>query len=711
MDYRRSAFVEEWYFGEGADTKGKVVWFLAPPGAKVYKGPTPFRSLDTVDKFDLDGSRVGPVPGKRYPWSNGKTIGLYTGQGPPCGEQWFAGGIPSPPPPNPVRNVEGVPECCVPMRFSSFGMSAQGRMGWNYHVPVLHVRQVKQQSLTGDQFSIFWGPPTQPLSGLVAVVSAALPVAGPFDVVSPAGWTTIQSATYDGKGWQLWLFASGLPSRLSDGPFLCPHAALGIVAIEVADVVGEAIPDILRIQSFNSNDFFLAGGSPSWPYEAQIGAVTGTSFFAGIFPAYNQGETLVPVPSIPSECLVEYRITSTGESVAMGGSHETPSPGTIVGLLTIPSMSPPGHGIATLGAYGPASWQSTMVAFTSFALTGTAAASWAGVAASPSSFAADALSDVEFGGSIPLGAAFAMDATSLEEFIATGLVGEPFGMSAVADAEWTGITVLASPFAASGSAAASWVGTGLLGEPFAMSATAAASWTGLAVAFSAFADSATALASWVGATASTAPSFDRIDHKTQSTGTSIAVTYGSAAAAGDIVFLGVGTVRTSGATPTVTAPAGWTDVGQATSGTGGKGVSGLCWKVMSGGETASGSYGFSNNCNAVAFAMRLKPGSLVPTQHASASASLNTGSGPTVTGGTVSSSAAVAAVVAMLHGDSGSSFGTPASGFIIEDQLTAPNMLGAMLLRITSATGTFTPSAQSNGGVGESGSGISVIIQ
>ena len=107
-------FVERWSFGtDGSYGFADVEWFEAPPGAAWYTGLTPFRSLDWIAPEDLPFPGPGPVHKRQSKYRKGRTIPGYAGTGPVCGpaDQW-ENGVPSPIPPAPNRDDNGVPECC-----------------------------------------------------------------------------------------------------------------------------------------------------------------------------------------------------------------------------------------------------------------------------------------------------------------------------------------------------------------------------------------------------------------------------------------------------------------------------------------------------------------------------------------------------------------------------------------------------------------------
>lgn len=115
MDLRRHGSIEPWYFGLGDDTLGEVEWYVAPPGARIWSESTPFRSLDWWDGLAPCADRPGPIKGQAGSYTKGATVPGYTGGEKFCGKpEWFVEGIPSPPPPNPGTNPEGIPVCCGP---------------------------------------------------------------------------------------------------------------------------------------------------------------------------------------------------------------------------------------------------------------------------------------------------------------------------------------------------------------------------------------------------------------------------------------------------------------------------------------------------------------------------------------------------------------------------------------------------------------------
>lgn len=201
MDFRRTARIEDWYFGAGDDTLGRVIWFEAPPNAKFFEGPTPFRSLDWWDQLGRIPRGPGPIARVLGTYTLGETIAGYRGDK-PCGTMdWFEHGIPSPPPPNPPRNPDGVPACCL---NSSWGVGAARSIATVYMPQVLSA-VLRCNSFTnvggfGHDIKCIWNcGVTLAGSTLVANISISRtsPVA-PTDITpAGSGWLLVGSHIHD----------------------------------------------------------------------------------------------------------------------------------------------------------------------------------------------------------------------------------------------------------------------------------------------------------------------------------------------------------------------------------------------------------------------------------------------------------------------------------------------------------------------------------
>jgi hypothetical protein len=120
--------------GVGDDTWATIQWFVAPPNALTFLGPTCFRSLDTWDGLGTLPRGPGPQRKRKWPYSLGETPPGYTGDGSHVctpdglGQQspmWLTG-LPSPPGPPINTDPNGVPDCCTGNRTGAVAFTGRG---------------------------------------------------------------------------------------------------------------------------------------------------------------------------------------------------------------------------------------------------------------------------------------------------------------------------------------------------------------------------------------------------------------------------------------------------------------------------------------------------------------------------------------------------------------------------------------------------------
>lgn len=222
MDMRRTCRREHWYFGQGDDTFAIVDWFVAPPGARVYSDPTPFRSLDWWDGRSDLADRPGPVKYQLGTYLKGITPPGYLLPGmaqTPCGKaDYWLDGIPSPPPPPTPLNPDGIPFCCTGQRVAVGTIAGNSSLNG---VPPLQIVRQKQFALNAlfDRVGISWAPPwTVQGDYLIAFLTAtnADGPGNPVPIISgPGGWTKVVDITQDWINCTVWVVENA-PSRHGD---------------------------------------------------------------------------------------------------------------------------------------------------------------------------------------------------------------------------------------------------------------------------------------------------------------------------------------------------------------------------------------------------------------------------------------------------------------------------------------------------------------
>lgn len=130
MDLRRVARKENWRFGKADNATGSVEWYVAPAGAKVFTDWTPFRSHDWWDRYPPLPT-FGADPFTLGTYLKGKAPSAAYRGNVRCGKaEWWKDGLPSPLPPNPVRDQDGVPECCTTDKFGAFAIAIKCKVNW-----------------------------------------------------------------------------------------------------------------------------------------------------------------------------------------------------------------------------------------------------------------------------------------------------------------------------------------------------------------------------------------------------------------------------------------------------------------------------------------------------------------------------------------------------------------------------------------------------
>jgi len=289
MDLRRTAKKEQVFFGQGNDTAGVIVWYDAPPGAKFFEGETVFRSLDWWDGLPPIALRPGPVERFGGSYVKGETIPGYTGQGTPCGDaSWWVNGIPSPPPPNPIRDANGVPDCCTNFRKRTLTWKADSKFQ-AFSIPLgLAIRQRSGGNNQFNRIPVHFGVDTLPSSTLFAIVGGLQLPGQPAALSIPIGWTVVSFQEVP-AGWCYTLLRVNTPST-SDVQFTFSSPFAGELDSTAASVIFEitglyqgGIIDSVRSR-VNSSPATLIhpGGGPLHYYdELEITAQLYVNWFGG----------------------------------------------------------------------------------------------------------------------------------------------------------------------------------------------------------------------------------------------------------------------------------------------------------------------------------------------------------------------------------------------------------------------------------------------
>lgn len=643
MDLRRHATIDEVYFGESDSSKGKIQWFVAPPGADWFSDPTVFRSLDHWDRLPPVPGRPGVIPSLTpYPYSKGQTVPLYTGQGHTCGDpSWWVAGVPLPLPPNPVRNPDGVPECCVPERFGVASWTATGRASWQSSVPpVFSITSIGTQGggLVNPflQIQYFGFAPASGMIGFVGVFCAL-----PVSISLPPG---VQLLSRQRQG-DVELFVFFYPDAINSGRVFFFRVSALDSWFYVADWI---FPRGLSLPVAALAEVHAAGRSAL----ADTGvAVSDASRWRMAFAG-----TFIEAAGVGGifgfQQLEAFADTSRTASISTGYKLLQPSVTAVEAVTTLPRSGNWSTAVLVLPF--------TLSAASNFQLSGTGSASWVGFAEGQGTFA----------------------------------------MSASGSAGWIGFAEGQGTFAMSAVGSASWIGTGLIGSPFALTATGSAAFAGAGLDAAPFAMTATGSASFVG-TSLSGPSVVQRRYATGTTQASI--TWSPSTVAGNNLY--VFAACRNPTSSTFTAPAGWTQVASVDLSVG-SGPSqhtscALFRRENSASQASTGNFGNSGGVPTDFWVAGLEVSGL------SSSGSSDKNANNSSTGSTAPSSGTTATtttanelwIAALVQNASSASFSSPTNGFTIEDQrdTAGTSILHCALLdKIVSSTGTASTGVTSN---------------
>jgi hypothetical protein len=517
MDLRRSAFREKWHFGDGADTAATVEWYECPPDAKWYTEVTPYRSLDTWDRISpLSGP--GPDVPQTPVWIDGATIPLYTGQGPPCGVEWFATGIPSPPPATPARNPDGVPVCCTVHHFGAWAGDATSRGAWvSTPPPDPFFRQKSAfNSLEPTRWPPSWTLPTLNDSCLLFVVGVYSSTGSDPVLVIDPGWQKLQSFSLPFYS-QYWYFYPNAPAGVALPEVLSlPSPWVGdLIAYEIVGLLGTHRVDALGINGSNTDRVSL--GPLGTSASREIGVAVYYSVDPPVtvgFPSGWQG----PFQELAFWLYLYDTYQVFNGPVGLSFSELMPRAyAEIVGAVTFPQLPISGSCFWIGGAITAAAWRSDLLFL----------ARWTGSASGASSW------------------------------VAVGTVSSRWAGSAVAASSWVGAGIVTASWSGSATGHSAWVAAAGALCHWSGTATGSASWATLAIGSCSWSGSATGGSSWVGAS----KVFKRRQTASASgLSTSVSLSWAGGTTAGDLLTVVAGATAASGglSTPTVSAPAGWT---------------------------------------------------------------------------------------------------------------------------------------------------------
>jgi hypothetical protein len=111
MDYLRSCYSTDMQFDLAGNIVGKVKWYWAAKGAKIFPYQNSFSSDNWITPSNSTLG-LGEVWNSPRPWRNGSLLVVPPGDGHVCGDiSWFTDGCPSDAPPLP-RSPSGLALCC-----------------------------------------------------------------------------------------------------------------------------------------------------------------------------------------------------------------------------------------------------------------------------------------------------------------------------------------------------------------------------------------------------------------------------------------------------------------------------------------------------------------------------------------------------------------------------------------------------------------------
>jgi hypothetical protein len=655
MDLRRHASIDRCYFGKGDDTLGEITWYVAPDGAEWFTAPTVFRSLETWDGLPPIAERPGVIPYERGEWSNGRTIPGYTGKDHSCGEpSWYLEGLPSPPPPNPSRNPAGVPQCCLEDHFGAAAWGINTGLNWTTFVSQLFVEQAEFYLSTSNSPFLFWQKQTTP---------------GTLHFVWVVGFfPNVNHVNYSLPGYQR--IFTDTNGKFAAAAFIRPNAPSEGTFVPSG---GYYKGPLLDTGVNNNSGVFvgtleLRGADQANPLDVLVHA-------KGVGP--NANTPLTPLPINPYELVIAtwgggfpfspyewlpsnflvgagwtWEITKYLKQWQFNASNPFNAPW-INAVFSFTASGPGGQGRAWLGLDTSLAWMAGG--------QGMAVAAW----------------------SCTTSLAWSSSAT------------------AATDAAWSCTTSLAWSSSATSSADAAW------------SCTTSLAWSSSATSSADAAWSCTTSLAWVGSSASAGPSISQ-HAKTQFTGTSGNLTWGSSTAVGEVQFVAVCTERSSGGAITITPPSGYTVVQEGRNGSSGTPRVGLYVRTAGTSQSSTGNWTVSNagGTSIIGWSVAgLVAGGTVDQLPAFNSQSGSFSSFATSTTGTTAH--AVELVFAVLgYGATGGtmwSYGA-ISGWTQLDTQTDSGATTSLAVywRLTAATGTF--SATTSNGPSSSPAGCGAII-
>jgi hypothetical protein len=479
MDLRRTMFRERWNFGEASDTIGDVVWFDAPPGALFYQGLTPFRSLDWIDLTDLPAPGPGPLHKRQSRYTKGKTIPGYTGKGPVCGPaDWWVNGVPSPPPPAPNRDDNGVPECCSGVATGAAMWSSAWKLRCNSLAPVELCVQCGQASGLGGPATLSWTLTNRPNDTLM-VAFFWLPYAGKM-APPPGDWELIDAQNFEyNLGYAVYLLPS-VPVDYDPSADVFSWIGDDVVAWSAvfSEAEGAATPPESPVR-------YLLGYPPdeipsqpvSWPESYGLG---GGALTVG------EGVYIFAMLALYSESVPGYAVQwNFGASVWPG----------LIGLRPYPCAGIPTQyftaliGCATIGAtvFPPyASWTAD------FGLE------WAGAPEAEGAAVWTADFQLDWTGAAILSGAAAWTADFQLDWTGAAILPGAAAWTADFQLDWTGAAILPGAAAWTADFQLDWTGAAIIGGAAAWTADLALDWTGAAIISGAAAWTAAFALAWTG---------------------------------------------------------------------------------------------------------------------------------------------------------------------------------------------------------------------